>query len=117
MKKIALAAAAMVSSAAFATTPMSKDMTVEEGKAVAEQTTPEQGLPNDPYEGYEGVGGPNTEVYDGPNSYTPSQPPPSEANGITMSQAKPNFQPVQRAEYPACSTEIRDNCRQPIDPR
>lgn len=57
-----------------------------------------------------------TSVYDGPDSYTPSQPPPTEGNPEVMSQRLDLYQPVARASYPVCTTEIRDNCVQRIDP-
>ncbi|MBC2777306.1 hypothetical protein [Parasphingopyxis marina] len=111
MKKIALIAAMMAGTAAFATPPAQQgDMQVE--------NEPQTQLPNDPYEGYEGLGGPDeTQVYDGPDSYTPSQPPPVESGAAIRSQAVATFQPRVRTDYPTCSESIRDNCAQSYDPR
>lgn len=55
-----------------------------------------------------------TSNYDGPDSYNPNQPPPTES-GITRSVAGP-YQPVTRDDYPRCSETVRDNCIQTAPP-
>ena len=57
-----------------------------------------------------------TTIYDGPDSYTPSQPPPAGSEGQVLAQRLDTYQPMARDSYPVCSTEIRDNCVQRNDP-
>ena len=66
-----------------------------------------------------------TQVYDGPDSYTASQPPPDksydgaggpEFDDEVVAQRLDTYQPIARDAYPACSTSVTDNCTQRYDP-
>ncbi len=57
-----------------------------------------------------------TETYDGPNTTTaPGQPAPLETDARTNSPGD-GYNPATRSDYPFCSEEVRDNCRQRRDP-
>ena len=94
-KTIAICAAIGLTSAAYADNHMQDDGTAEQDMPTTQET----------------------QVYDGPDSSTPGQPAPAgNWRSILRSQSMASFTANARTDYPTCTREVRDNCKQARDP-